>query len=177
MRLAFLPMFGVGQALTALVGRSIGAGEPQRAIRETRIGVLIILAYMGTLSLVYALCGATLVGWFNNDPEVMDIGRKVMICAAFFQMFDALGITYSCALRGAGETLIPSVFSIVSHWLIVVGAGWYVSVTFPQLGSLGPWLAASGLITLNGLFLWWRWHCRAWMKIKLMRTTPGDTGG
>ena len=177
MRIAFLPTYGIGQALTALVGKSIGAGNPQRAIRESRVVVLIILAYMGTLSLIYGLFGATLVGWFNSDPEVMAIGRQVMICAAFFLLFDALGITYSAALRGAGETLIPSMFSIVSHWVIIVGAGWYVAVKFAHVGSLGPWLAASGLITLNGLFLWWRWHCRAWMKIKLMGATPGDTGG
>ena len=64
---------------------------------------------------------------------------------------------------------------MVSHWLIVVGAWWYVAVTYPQLSSLGPWLAASGLITLNGLFLWWRWHCRAWMKIDLFRAETSAT--
>lgn len=175
MRIAFLPTFGVGQALTALVGKSIGANEPEQAMRETRIAVWITLAYMGSLSLVYGLFGGTLVSWFNDDPEVVAIGRNIMICAAFFLLFDAIGITYGSALRGAGETFIPSVFSMVSHWLIVVGGGWLAAIWFPKLSSMGPWIAASGLIVLNGLFLWWRWNCRAWMKIDLFGSKPNST--
>ena len=95
-----------------------------------------------------------------------------MICAAFFQLFDAVGITYSCSLRGAGDTFIPSVFFIVSNWVILVGGGWLMVTFYPGLGSLGPWLAASGLIMLTGVFLWWRWHGRAWMRINLLDSAP-----
>lgn len=169
MRIAFMPTWGVGQALQALVGKSIGAGKPERAMREARVAVLVTLGYMGALSVVYWLFGATLIGWFNADPEVVRIGRVIMICAAFFQLFDAVGITYSCALRGAGDTLIPSVFFIICNWVIIVGGGWAVATRWPQLGSFGPWLAASGLIVVTGVFLWWRWRSRAWMKIDLFK--------
>ncbi len=170
MRIAFLPAMGVGQALTALVGRSIGAGDPDRAVREVRYAVMTTLAYMGALSLLYALKARDLIGLFSNEPEVMAIGATIMLCAAVFQLFDAIGITYSAALRGAGDTFVPSLFYIVSHWVIIVGGGWLIAAAFPELGSLGPWLAASGLIIVTGLFLWWRWHSRAWMKIDLFKT-------
>ncbi len=171
MRIAFLPTIGVGQALTALVGKAIGEADPSRAIRETRIAVAITLGYMGSLSVVYGLFGAELVGFFNSDPEVMAIGAQVMICAAVFQLFDALGITYSSALRGAGDTFIPSLFFIVSNWLIIGGGGWLMVTLLPGLGSLGAWLAASTLIVVTGVFLWWRWHSRAWMRINLFSGT------
>jgi MATE family multidrug resistance protein len=167
MRLAFLPTMGVGQALTSLVGKSIGAGLPNRALREARIATLITLAYMGALSIVYWFYGPALISLFNDDPEVVDLGAKVMKCAAVFQLFDAIGIAYNSALRGAGDTFIPSLFFIVSNWVIIVGCGWIVATQFPQLGSIGPWLAASGLIVIAGVFLWWRWHSKAWMKLNL----------
>lgn len=167
MRLAFLPTAGVGQALMALVGKSIGAGQPDRAIRETRIAMLITVAYMGLLSVLYSVFGEELIGLFSDDEQVVRIGRNIMFCAAFFQMFDAIGITYNSALRGAGDTFIPSIFFVVSNWVIIVGGGYAVATLFPQLGSLGPWLASSGLIVIAGVFLWWRWHGRAWMKIDL----------
>ena len=170
MRVAFLPTIGVGQALTALVGKSIGAGDPQRAIRETRIGTLIIVGYMGALSLLYYLRGPDLIRFFNTDPEVVRIGATIMICAAVFQLFDGIGIGYNSALRGAGDTFVPSMFFIVSNWVIIVGGGWAMTVYLPQLESLGPWLAASGLIVITGLFLWYRWHTRAWMRINLFKT-------
>ncbi|UCC32739.1 MAG: MATE family efflux transporter [Phycisphaerales bacterium] len=174
MRLAFLPTIGVGQALTALVGKSIGADDPARAIREARIATLITLVYMGSLSLLYWLKGPELISLFNTDPEVVEIGTTIMMCAAVFQLFDAIGITYSAALRGAGDTFVPSVFFIVSNWVIIVGCGWLVATHYSHLGSLGPWLAASGLIVITGVFLWWRWRSRAWMKIDLFQASIDD---
>jgi len=167
MRIAFFPTMGVGQALTSLVGKSIGAGAPERALREARIAVMITFAYMGTLSVIYWLFGAACIRLFNTDPEVVAIGEKIMICAAVFQLFDAIGITYSSALRGAGDTFIPSLFFIISNWVIIIGGGWYMVTYYPHLGSIGPWLAASTLIIVTGIFLWWRWHCRAWMKMNI----------
>ena len=167
MRIAFMPTLGVGQALTALVGKAIGAGTPQRAIRQARIAVILTFTYMGLLSVVYWLFGAQLIALFNDDADVVRIGATVMMCAAVFQLFDAVGITYSCALRGAGDTFVPSMWVIISHWVILIGGGSLVIAMAPQLGSLGPWLAASTLIVVTGVFLWWRWHRRAWMRINL----------
>jgi MATE family multidrug resistance protein len=167
----------VGQALTALVGKSIGAGNPERAIREARWGAMITLAYMGSLSVIYAVFRHELIALFNADPTVVQIGGSIMICAAVFQLFDAIGITYNSALRGAGDTFVPSMFFIVSNWVIIVGIGWCVTTLYPELGSLGPWMVASSLIMLTGVFLWFRWHQRAWMRIDLFRepAPPGST--
>ncbi|MEK7755833.1 MAG: hypothetical protein AAB385_01325, partial [Planctomycetota bacterium] len=71
--------------------------------------------------------------------------------------------------RGAGDTFVPSVFFIVSHWIIVVGGGWWVATAYPQLGSIGPWIAGAVLIAVSSLFLWWRWNGRAWTRIDLFR--------
>jgi len=175
MRLAFFPVIGVGQALTALVGKSIGGGNPQRAMRETRIAVWITLAYMGSLSLVYWFRGAALIRLFSDDATVIQVGTTIMACAAVFQLFDALAITYQSALRGAGDTLVPSVFFLICNWLIIVGGGWWMTTRFPQLESFGAWLAASGLIVIAGMFLWWRWRSGAWIRIALMDDRNADS--
>ncbi len=176
MRLAFLPALGVGQALTALVGKSIGAGDPERAMRETRIGTLITFGYMVLLSLVYAVFAAPLIGLFSDDPAVVAAGRKIMYCAACFQLFDAVAICYTSSLRGAGDTFVPSVFFIISNWLVIVGGGWFVITWFPEMEALGPWLAASSLIMVTATFLWWRWHRRSWMNINLLGAADASDG-
>jgi len=169
MRIAFMPTIGVGRALSALVGKSIGEGNPKRAIREARFVFFVTSVYMGSLSVVYAIFGSELIALWSDNSQVVRIGGHVMICAAAFQLFDALQITYGSALRGAGDTFIPSVFFIVSHWIIVVGGGWWVATAYPQLGSIGPWIAGAVLIAVSSLFLWWRWNGRAWMRIDLFR--------
>lgn len=174
LRIAFMPCNGVGRAVSALVGKAIGAGDYARAFRETRLATMITLVYMISLAAVYVVFRRRLIAEFNDDPAVIAIGSRIMICAAVFQIFDAIGITYSGALRGAGDTLVPSIFFIVSHWLIIVGGGWFVASTFPAWGSLGPWMVASFLIIVASLFLMWRWHGGAWKKIRLFADEPRD---
>lgn len=171
MRISFMPAIGMGRAVTSLVGRSIGEGNPSRAMRETRFAALIALAFMGSLSIVYAIFGNDLIRLLKSDDEIAHIGRYIMICAAVFQIFDALAITYTSALRGAGDTFIPSFFFILSQWIIIVGGGWWIAATYPQWGSLGPWTAASTLIAVTAIFLWFRWRAGAWKKIDIFRNT------
>lgn len=169
LRISFMPCIGLGMALSAMVGRSIGEGDPQRAVRLTRISALLMLGYMSMMSLLYLIGRRELIAFFNDRPEVVEIGAMVMICAAVFQIFDALGITYYSALRGAGDTFVPAVMFVVTHWVIVIGGGFLVASAFPQLGSVGPWMAASVLIIFTGLYLWWRWRRRGWLKIDVFK--------
>jgi MATE family multidrug resistance protein len=176
LRISFLPAMGLGIALTALVGKSIGAGLPRRAVRETRIALAMTVGYMGTLSLIYFLFRKTLIGWFNDDPEIIRIGAQVMVCAAIFQLFDAAGITYNSALRGAGDTFWPSMIYIGCTWVILMGGGYLIARFLPEMGSLGPWMAASVLIIVAAFLLWWRWHSRTWMRINLFKDEDGRPG-
>lgn len=172
MRISFMPTIGMGRAVTALVGKSIGEGDASRAIRETRFAVYITLAFMCTLATVYTFLGRQLIYLLEPDAAVAAIGSSIMICAAVFQVFDALAITYTSALRGAGDTFIPSIFFILSQWIIIVGGGWFVAVKFPEWGSIGPWSAASTLIAVTGIFLWFRWSTGAWKRIDIFKIKP-----
>jgi len=176
LRIAFLPCIGMGIAVTSLVGKVIGQGDKPRAIRLTRIVVLLVSGYMSIFSILYLFGGTWLISLLNDTPEVIRIGGGVMICAAIFQLFDGLGITYTSALRGAGDTFWPSMLFIISHWVILIGGGWAVAHYMPHWGSVGPWVAASVLLVFTGVALWWRWHSRKWMAIDLFKD-EGTEGG
>ncbi|MFQ5462271.1 MAG: MATE family efflux transporter [Phycisphaerae bacterium] len=173
MRMSFLPTIGVAQALTAMVGKSIGDGTPERAMLQTRLATRLTLGYMGLLSTIYLLFGRHLIAMFNQDPEIVRVGGSIMICAAVFQVFDALGITRDGALRGAGDTFVPAVYFVISTWVVLIGVALWISRAFPSLGALGPWMAATGLIMMTAVFLTLRWNSRAWMKIDLLGKTRG----
>ncbi len=63
--------------------------------------------------------------------QTVEIGWKVMICAAVFQLFDAVGIVYSGALRGAGDTRWPMVALVILSWSLVVGGGYTMAFALP----------------------------------------------
>ncbi len=173
-RIGFMPMIGVGEALTALVGRAIGQQRPDRARRVTNIAIAITFLYVGSLSVVYVKFRYALMGLFNVDPAVIALGGSIMVCVAIFQLADVLGTCYYFALRGAGDTRWTMVMFIVGHWLVVIGGGSTIVALRPDLGAMGPWAVATSLICLTGLMLRWRWRGGAWEHIRLLGRVERD---
>jgi multidrug resistance protein, MATE family len=169
MELSWMPAFGIGMAISAIVGKAIGQGDLDAARRRTRLGRNVVIGYMGLMSLVFLVFRHPLIGLLNHDAAIIDLGAKVLICAALFQVFDGLTITYLSALRGAGDILVPAVLFTVLGWGIVIFGGYAVAIGLPGLGSLGPWIAATVYITLMGLIMALRWRAGRWTKIDIFR--------
>jgi MATE family multidrug resistance protein len=138
---------------------------------------------MGLCGLAYLLFRHQLVRVFISaqqqaklSPEQLQeslrIGAWVLIVAAGFQCFDALGIAYSGALRGAGDTLWPMAATLALSWGVMVPAGIAMVRLAPQLTSIGPWIAASGYVIILGLVLARRFESGAWRKIDLLGRVP-----
>ena len=100
-----------------------------------------------------------------------------MICAAVFQTMDAFGITYTGALRGAGDTVWPGLVTIVYSWVFIVAGGWSIAVLWPGLESVGPWIAAAFYVLIFGVTMWWRFESGRWRKIRLLVTPAPSQGG
>ncbi len=186
LHVSFMPAIGVSIACTALVGRYIGQGRPDLARKRAHAGLIIAIVYMGLCGLCFLLFRRQLVGVFlrsNGEmtelirqglsrpedlSEILRIGSAIFLCAAAFQVFDALGIVFIGSLRGAGDTLAPMLVTLVLSWTLVVGAGLACVKYLPQLTSIGPWIVASLYVTVLGLIMAWRFESGAWRKFNLL---------
>lgn len=177
MHLAFMPAVGFSVATTSLVGKYIGAGRPDVAAHRARVGVLMAVIYMTACGLLMAIFREGLLHVFTQGEaakpeevaEILRIGSSMMICAAVFQTFDALGIVYSGALRGAGDTVVPGVVTVVLSWTVIVGGGWALARFVPQWSSLGPWIASAAYIIVLGFVMAGRFESGRWRRIRLLR--------
>lgn len=178
MPVSFMPAVGIGVATTALVGKYIGQGQPLLARRRAHAGLILGLIYMGCCGVIFYVFRYQMVQLFitvapaqeaaGDAQKIIDIGGKVMVCAAVFQLFDAVGIVYLSGLRGAGDTFWPMVMTIVLSWSLIIGGGYFMVAEFPGLGSIGPWISASGYIAVLGLAMAWRFERGRWQKIHLV---------
>jgi len=176
MHLSFMPAVGFSVATTSLVGRYIGAGKPDVAARRARLALGISMVYMTLCAVIFLVFRRELIAFFvagsgltpAEAANLVEIGAKLMICAAVFQTFDAFGIVYTGALRGAGDTVWPGVVTIIYSWLFIVAGGWLMIAVFPELLSVGPWIGAAVYIILFGITMAVRFERGRWRSIKLL---------
>lgn len=169
MHVSFMAALGIGSAVTTLVGHAIGERKHDLAALRARAGLIVTSVYMGVIGLVFLAAGRPLVDLLSNDADVISVGTGVLVWAAVFQLFDAMGITYVHALRGAGDTRWPAILVIVCNWGVFIVGGYLVSRYLPRLGHHGPWMMCTLYIILTGLALRGRFLRGAWRKIELFK--------
>lgn len=181
MHMSFMPTVGLSIAVTALVGKCMGMGRPDLAARRAWLGLAIGVGYMSLAALLFVVARRPMIAFFIpqglSDEEVarfLEIGGAFMIAAAVFQLFDAIAIILSGALRGAGDTVWPGVVTVVLSWMVIVGMGSLLIVVAPSWGALGPWIAASLYIVLLGLAMLARFLFGPWRRIELVQVEEGE---
>jgi MATE family multidrug resistance protein len=180
MSLSFMPAVGISVAMTAMVGKCMGMGRPDLAVRRAWAGVFIALAYMGTMGVLFVVFRKQMVGLFIDDAtdaattaRLLALGGGFMIATACFQLFDAVAMTLSGALRGAGDTMWPAIVTLVLSWTIIVLGGYAMIKLAPSLESLGPWIAAAAYICILSLAILARFMSGKWKSIKLVEKSDG----
>jgi MATE family multidrug resistance protein len=172
LHLAFMPAFGIGIGCSALIGHAIGEGRHALAERRARLGANVTALFMCAIAVVFYFARFRLPALFDSDPEVIILASQVLFWAAAYQVFDAYGIVYSFALRGAADVRWPAIAVIASCWTLLVAGGLLVSRYLPQFGINGPWVMATLHISLMGLLMWLRFKRGAWKKIDLFNDDP-----
>ncbi len=186
MHLSFMPAVGLSIGVTAIVGRCMGMGRPDLAAQRAMLGLKIAVVYMGLCAAAFVIFREPMVRLFLPEglsaeaaSRLISIGAAVMIAAAVFQVFDAIAIVLSGALRGAGDTVWPGVATVLCSWGCIIGLGHALIVFAPQLGSMGPWIAASAFVIVLGVLLSFRFASGKWKTIKLVHDHdhPGPDDG
>lgn len=174
--LAFIPMLGLGTAVSTLVGRRIGEGRPDRAAQTTRLAFLLSSLYMGAWIAVYLLVPETVMSPFSlkGDAGQFERMRSVVVVllrfVAVYSFFDAVAIVYGAAVRGAGDTRFPMVFSLLSAWLVMVLPTWIaVEREHPQAFWIG-WIACSAYVFVAGGGLLWRYLAGPWRTMRVIES-------
>jgi MATE family multidrug resistance protein len=83
----------------------------------------------------------------NDNTEVVLIASKLLLVAAFFQIFDGLQVAILGALRGLQDVKIPAFITFISYWIVGFPVSYYLGL-YTSLESVGIWI---GLFT--GLFV------------------------
>ncbi|MBN1946531.1 MAG: MATE family efflux transporter [Bradymonadales bacterium] len=116
--LALFVGLGWGAAASSYVGINLGGGSVPRAVRSGWIASFWNASFMLGLAAAYLLFSESIIGIFNNDPEVMRSGREYLWVVGLTYAPVGFAIVLSQALQGATETV--SSFVIDASLILVL---------------------------------------------------------
>lgn len=144
-RLEFLMVpvvFGIGAAMTSMVGANIGAGARDRALRVAWTGSLAAAVIVGGIGLACAIWPELWLGLFlgSAEPAALEAGRTYFRIVGPFYGFFALGLALYFASQGAGRVAWPLLGAVLR---LIVAAGGGVIATGVLGGPLWSVFAAA----------------------------------
>jgi putative MATE family efflux protein len=164
--LATIPAMSFSQALSTFVGQNIGANKIGRIKKGLRSTMKMSGSVTIATTLIIVFMGHIIMSLFTKDTEVIRIGDQYLTIVSIFYILFTLMFIYTGLMRGAGDTLIPMFFSLISLWLIRIPMAYLLS---KHLGVTGVWWAipAGWLIGLALAFIYYksgRWKKKAVVK-------------
>jgi putative MATE family efflux protein len=157
-----------GTAAVTVVGQSQGAGRPERAAHGGWVAFALGGALMCLLGVLYFALAPGMCRCFNpyaEQDDIVALGVPVLRLIAFSMPALAATIVLAPALRGAGDTRVPMLFTFVGFFAVRIPLAYLL--IGQGLGLLGAWLAMSADLQVRGLFLVWRFAGGRWRGIRV----------
>jgi len=159
----YMPGYGMAAAATTLVGQSIGAERRDQAKRFAWLSVGLGVGVMTGTGVLMYIAAPWIFSMLTPDGAVQTLGAAVLRIEAFAEPLFAASIVAAGALRGAGDTLIPSIIELGSMWgvritlaLLLVG----------PLGLHGVWIAMCVELCVRGLLFLLRMLRGRWLEMR-----------
>ena len=160
---AGLPCWGIGQAVSAAVSQSIGAGMPKRAVAFARSGCLLAVAVTVCIQIVVQLGAEWLVSLFGESSQELTEAAVLYLritCSVNGIFYAAMYALDSFALS-SGAPKLALANSLIDAFAVRAGLAWLLSAPlgFGFIGIYAAQAAAPVLPAIIGfiyLQLWTR---------------------
>lgn len=173
--LAYIPLMGLGTAVMTIVGKRVGSGKPELAVRTTWTAFWFSAALMLVFALACLLAPRLVLAPFTvhaDGGELDGIHDVVIVLLRFvvvYTFFDAMAVVFSSAVRGAGDTRFSLVFTIATCWLLMVIPS-YIAFRVFDAGLYAGWCAVTFYIVFLGIGFFWRFQQGKWRTMSILES-------
>jgi Na+-driven multidrug efflux pump len=179
--LGYLSGAAFGTAAMALVGQNLGAGKPEGAAHSGWVAFGLGCAVMSAMGLLFFALARPMFAVFCPNLEqrpIIDAGVPVLRLVAFAMPALASTIVLTQALRGAGDTRVPLLFTWIGFFvvriplaylltLVKMDLPWIGEVSGLGLGLFGAWLAMFADLLVRGAFFLYRFAAGSWKRVRV----------
>jgi len=145
---------GFSTALGAFVAQNYGAGQVDRMKKAYRYTLFFMMSLGALMTVCFVFAGKQIFGLFIPEQKAIIAGGEYLVIMGVSQIFMTIEITTQGMFNGVGETVPPSIISIVLNSLRIPLAIFLASV----MGITGVWWAISISSIIKGVIspVWFR---------------------
>lgn len=121
----FMIALGVGAATSVRVGHAVGRGDAEDAEVAGWTGLGLDVLLVAPIVLAFAAAPLAFAGFYTDDPAVRTAAAVLVLWMAAIVPFDGAQAVMSNALRGWGETWMPSLLQGSAFLLVMTPLGWW----------------------------------------------------
>ena len=162
-----IPALGFAVATSTLVGQNIGANKMERAEKVVKVSLVLGFVALTLAGLIFFLLAKPIAAFFiPGDLAVVQVTTLFIKLQAFTFGFIGIQMVLNGAFRGAGNTVISMVLSLISLWLLRVPLAYFLSY-YTSLAEKGLWWAFP-IANVVGAMLTVAWFAKGtWKKKRL----------
>ncbi len=169
---SFIPLIGIEIGVTSLVGRYMGAGDPETAHRSAISGITTGISYSVVILVLFLFLPETLVRVFSPAAFSADFEQAVPLAvtmiriASLYVLLEAIFVAVVGALRGAGDTHFTMVVSVAAHWTFVPIL--YVALNVLHLSVVIGWMLLVCFFVVFCVIFMARFWGGKWKRIRVI---------
>lgn len=164
--LSFMNGQAFAVSATSLMGQSLGKRRPDMAQAYTRRTRRIGMMFSFLIAFVCFFFGGTLVSFYNNDPEIVAQGAKILMFVALIQPLQSSQFILAGALRGAGDTKSIARVTFITVLLVRPGLA-ILLINLMHWGLEGAWVALVADQLLRSILVLLRYNSGKWKSLRL----------
>ncbi|MBO0699406.1 MAG: MATE family efflux transporter [Zavarzinella sp.] len=179
--LGYLSGYAFATAAAALVGQNLGARQPRAAAHAVWVALGLGCVFMSLMGVLFFVFAPDMLRFFSPYPHqqpIVEAGVPILRLVAFAMPPLASIIVLTGALRGAGDTRMPILFTWVGFLVIRMPLAYLLTRSVVDLGSLGTgpgwnlgligaWIAMFIDLLIRGVLFFTRFLSGKWKAVKV----------
>ncbi len=159
--LCYMPGYGIADAAATLTGQCFGAGEEKLLRRYARISAWFGTGLLCLTGAAMFFAAPLMLAILTPVTEVRALGASVLRIEAFAEPLYGASMVCSGALRGVGDTFVPSLLNMGSIWIVRLSLALILVRPF---GLYGVWIAMCTELCFRGLIFMIRLYHEPWRR-------------
>ncbi len=158
---AILPAIGMSAAVSTMAAQNIGAGKWDRALKSTKIGMVIAIGFSLTAFAIAQLFPEAIIALFDKNPKTIADGVAYMRSFSFDYLIVPFVFCLNGLYIGAGHTTFSLFTGLISSLLARIPASYLFGKVLgwglKGLGLGAPMASMVSLLMVLGFFISGRW--------------------